>query len=184
MVTILYHKWLKIASTCFCEHSACYQYSKILRGLTLFKKHNGLFEIDKGSKPTQRKRTWWSLATLSNNILVSYKASFHLIKSHIYLGNWKRENILWKQTFQEWIPTHLRTQHTAIPSFKLGNLLSTNSSLKIPSYVQSVEDYNYQSTGTWQWNQCSLSPSLNKPQQTHPKTPQDSSQIKICLATL
>jgi hypothetical protein len=29
-----------------------------------------------------------------------------------------------------------------------------------------------------------LSLSLNKPQQTHPKTPQDSSQIKICLATL
>jgi hypothetical protein len=131
-----------------------------------------------------RKRTWWSLATLSNNILVSYKASFHLIKSHIYLGTWKRENILWKQTFQEWIPTHLRTQHTAIPSFKLGNLLSTNSSLKIPSYVQSIQDYNYQSTGIWQWNQCSLSLSLNKPQQTHPKTPQDSSQIKICLATL
>jgi hypothetical protein len=108
-----------------------------------------------------KKKTWWSLATLSNSILVSYKASFHLIKSHIYLGTWKRENILWKQTFQKWIPTHLRTQHTAIPSFKLGNLLSTNSSLKIPSYVKSVQDYNSQSTGTWQWNQCSLSPSTN-----------------------
>lgn len=128
MVTILYHKRLKIASRCFCEHSVWYQWFQDLKSYFVQKAQSVVWDWQRFQNLHKKKRTWWSLATLSNNILVSYKASFHLIKSHIYLGTWKRENILWKQTFQEWIPTHLRTQHTAIPSFKLGNLLSTNSS--------------------------------------------------------
>lgn len=167
MVTMLYHKQLKIASRYFSEHSVWYQWSQDLERSKFVQKAQWFVWDGQRFQTYTRKRTWWSLATLSNNILVSYKAS------HTYLGTWKRENILWKQTFQEWIPTHLRTQHTAIPSFKLGNLLSTNPSLKIPSYVKSIQDYNYQSTGTWQWNQCSFS----LPQQTSTNSPKNSSRF-------